>query len=50
MPCNCGKSAQKQVWTWTSKDGSQSQEYGSQVQAQARSIREGGGKITSRTV
>jgi hypothetical protein len=48
-PCNCGKSSVKRTWVFTSKDGSVTQEYPSQVQAQARVIRDGGGRITVKT-
>lgn len=48
MPCNCGNASRTQVWVYTSKDGSTSQEYPSQVQAQARVIREGGGQIVAK--
>jgi hypothetical protein len=49
MPCSCGKSSVKRTWVFTSKDGSVTQEYPSQVQAQARVIRDGGGRITVKT-
>lgn len=45
MGCNCGGKSQKQTWVFTSRDGTVTQEYPSQVQAQARVIREGGGRI-----
>jgi hypothetical protein len=49
MPCACGSSAKKETWVFTSKDGKTTQEYGSHVQAQARVIRDGGGRIAVKT-
>jgi hypothetical protein len=45
-PCNCGKKSDTRVWVFTSRDGGVTQEYTTEVQARARVIREGGGKIT----
>jgi hypothetical protein len=50
MPCNCGSKAKNQVWVFTSRDGRTTQEYPTQVQAQARVIREGGGRIVAKTI
>lgn len=48
MACACGSKSSTQRWVFTSKDGRIVQEYTSQVQAQARVIREGGGTITTK--
>lgn len=46
MPCACGKGNQNRTWIYTSKDGTTTKEYTSEMQARAAVIRAGGGKIT----
>lgn len=46
MPCACGQKTDSRVWVFTSRDGRTTQEYKTEVQARARVIREGGGRIT----
>lgn len=48
-PCNCGSKSANTKWVFTSRDGTVTQEYPSQMQAQARVIREGGGRVTAKT-
>jgi hypothetical protein len=48
-PCNCGKS-KNQVWVFTSRDGKTVHEYKTEIEARARVIRDGGGRITAKAI
>jgi hypothetical protein len=48
MACACGKSASTKVWIYTSRDGSETREYTSEIQARAAVVRAGGGRVSSR--
>jgi hypothetical protein len=41
MACGCNKKASN-GWVWKSADGTQSQDYRTEVEAHARAIRDGG--------
>jgi hypothetical protein len=49
MACNCSKkTAQNTVWVFTSKDGTTTKEYSSEIQARAAVVRANGGKVVAR--
>lgn len=48
MACNCGKNrAANTVWKFVSKDGKETKEYTSEIQARAAVVRAGGGKVVA---
>jgi hypothetical protein len=44
MPCACQGNSSKTIWVYQDRNGT-TKEYGSQVQAQAAVIRNGGGTV-----
>jgi hypothetical protein len=48
MPCACQKGQKTTVWTYVSKDGKDTHDYPSEIQARAAVVRSGGGKVVAK--